>query len=478
MSIQETYKLNEIAHMVITAGRTAFSTPQDDLTEINDYTAVQIEFYENGEKVKAKDININTLEKYIYNDIFTELVYANVPLPLALNVYEDYIKEHDKKHEVKPKKSNHKRRKRKLTKKQSQKVVNDIIKSLNDVAYELEEEIHSIMLALISNQHVLLIGKPGEGKSYLSKLLSEVIDDSYYYAYLLREDTIIDDLFGGMDTKEYMETGKIIRTAKGMVQDAHIVLFDEVFKANSGVLNGMLNLINEREFDNNGMKQKVPLITAIGASNEFPDDDANLEAFYDRFIIKHWIDRANDYDTFEKIALSVNQKQQDNIKTMSLDELYTIHEYVNGVELTKPIIQKVYELIMKLREEGISDVSTRTYQRSLTLLKAQAFINGRDIVTLEDLIILKHVYWSDIEDKKDVERLVIEQSLDKNRRDFIELQKQYQSIVDNFHDKKTGSENLKAIDTGRNLKELAIEAERLQDKIDKDDKELIEEINH
>ena len=66
---------------------------------------------------------------------------------------------------------------------------------------------------------------------------------------------------------------------------AGIAFLDEVFKANSAILNALLTLLNEREFDNGAGRSRTPLISVIGASNEVPVDES-LHAFHDRFLLR------------------------------------------------------------------------------------------------------------------------------------------------------------------------------------------------
>ena len=60
---------------------------------------------------------------------------------------------------------------------------------------------------------------------------------------------------------------------------------DEVFKANSAILNTLLGLLNERVFDQGPMRISVPLSTVVGASNELPESE-ELAALYDRFLLR------------------------------------------------------------------------------------------------------------------------------------------------------------------------------------------------
>src|SRR5260370_40402019 len=70
-----------------------------------------------------------------------------------------------------------------------------------------------------------------------------------------------------------------------MLHEAELVFLDEVFKSNSAILNALLTLLNERRLTSGGQVLSSPLISAFGASNEVPSDDA-LTAIYDRFLVR------------------------------------------------------------------------------------------------------------------------------------------------------------------------------------------------
>ena len=70
-----------------------------------------------------------------------------------------------------------------------------------------------------------------------------------------------------------------------MLPQAEIVFLDEVFKANSAILNSLLSVLNERVYTVGGSVWKTPLISAFGASNEVPNDE-DLMAVFDRFLLR------------------------------------------------------------------------------------------------------------------------------------------------------------------------------------------------
>jgi MoxR-like ATPase len=60
-----------------------------------------------------------------------------------------------------------------------------------------------------------------------------------------------------------------------------VAFLDEIFKANSAILNSLLTILNERRFDNGKTRQVIPLLAVVAASNELPESE-ELDALYDR----------------------------------------------------------------------------------------------------------------------------------------------------------------------------------------------------
>jgi MoxR-like ATPase len=65
-----------------------------------------------------------------------------------------------------------------------------------------------------------------------------------------------------------------------------LISAEQVFKANSAVLNSLLTILNERLFDNGAERISVPLLCLVGASNELPESE-ELDALYDRFLLRY-----------------------------------------------------------------------------------------------------------------------------------------------------------------------------------------------
>ena len=92
------------------------------------------------------------------------------------------------------------------------------------------------------------------------------------------------ELFGPLSMRA-LEEDKYVRQTRGYLPEANVAFIDEVFKANSAILNTLLTVLNERLFDNGSQRVRVPLVTLVGASNELPESE-ELDALYDRFLIR------------------------------------------------------------------------------------------------------------------------------------------------------------------------------------------------
>ena len=180
---------------------------------------------------------------------------------------------------------------------------------------------------------------------------------------------------------------------KGKLPEADIAFLDEVFKANSAILNSLLTILNERLFHQGSVAAPVPLESLFAASNELPEED-ELAALYDRFLIRFTIGYIEAPDRFEAL---LRLEAPTQVTTLERGDLATLQRFVDSVKIGDGIIQDIIELRRLLREDNVV-ASDRRYRQSLSVLKAGAFVEGRASVSVEDLRWLEHVLWSDPEE--------------------------------------------------------------------------------
>ncbi len=73
------------------------------------------------------------------------------------------------------------------------------------------------------------------------------------------------ELFGPLSMRA-LEEDKYVRQIEGYLPYAKVAFIDEIFKANSAILNTLLTILNERLFDNGSARIRVPLICLVSLS--------------------------------------------------------------------------------------------------------------------------------------------------------------------------------------------------------------------
>jgi MoxR-like ATPase len=267
---------------------------------------------------------------------------------------------------------------------------------LNRMFLERSELIDGALTALLSASHVLVIGPPGTAKSMLADELCRRVDGANYFQWLLTRFSTPEEIFGAVSLKG-LEEDDYRRVTAHKLPEAHIAFLDEIFKANSSILNALLTLINERLFHNGRERIRVPLITMFGASNELPDED-ELVALYDRFMLRFVVDYITEEFRFLKMLEATHPAPR---TTLSFAELDQLRETQRGLAIPAAVMRSIAGLRRELLAQQIV-VSDRRWKNSLEVLRAHALVLGRQDVTEDDILFLEHVLWKDPEERPKV----------------------------------------------------------------------------
>jgi MoxR-like ATPase len=272
--------------------------------------------------------------------------------------------------------------------------------------FERDNVIDGAFCALLTGSHLLLIGPPGTAKSQLANEICRKITGARYFQWLLTKFTTPEELFGAVSLKG-LENDEYRRVTAGKLPEAHIAFLDEVFKASSSILNTLLTIMNERIFYNGTEKVRIPLISLFGASNELPSEEDELEALYDRFLLRYVVDYIKEDFRFLKMLNTGNEISEEGVITS--EELDSCRKEAERVKLPSNILKLISRVRKELAKKGITP-SDRRYKQSVSLLKSRAYLEGRGEVSEDDLRFLENVLWREPGEKAEIQS-VIHQSL-------------------------------------------------------------------
>ena len=204
----------------------------------------------------------------------------------------------------------------------------------------------------------------------LADELCRRIEGANYYQSLLTRFTTPEEIFGAVSLKA-LEQDDYRRVTSHKLPDAHIAFPDEIFKANSSILNALLTLINERLFHNGKEITPVPLLTLFGASNELPEEE-ELTALYDRFLVRFVVNYIAEDFRFLRMLEAPPQSER---TCLTLGELQELQRGARDVIIPPHAYRSIADIRRELNKKNLQ-ASDRRYRQCLSLLQAHAFLDG------------------------------------------------------------------------------------------------------
>jgi MoxR-like ATPase len=259
-----------------------------------------------------------------------------------------------------------------------------------------DEVIDLIALAVVAGEHLFLFGPPGTAKSLLVREFATSVR-CQYFEYLLTRFSEPNEIFGPVDLVK-LRTGTVATVTTGMLPEAEFVFLDELFNANSAILNNLLTVLNERVYRRGAETHQLPLLSAFAASNHLPEDDA-LQALYDRFLLRCKVDSLPRALLPALLAagwaIERNGKPTgDATDAPTADDLREMARRAKDVDLSG-VLETYADAVTKARDLGVA-LSDRRAVKVLKLVAGSAVMCGRAAANASDLWVLRYV-WDRVE---------------------------------------------------------------------------------
>jgi MoxR-like ATPase len=251
-----------------------------------------------------------------------------------------------------------------------------------------DEVIDLIALAVVAGEHLFLYGPPGTAKSALIRQFAGAVRGRYF-EYMLTRFSEPNEVFGPIDLVRLRE-GVVATVTAGMLPEAEFVFLDELFNANSAILNNLLTVLNERVYRRGAETHRLPMLSLFSASNHLPEDEA-LRALFDRFLLRCHVENLKREAMPQLLAAGWALERLNGTETtLSAAELQALAQQVYDVDLS-PVTELYADVVFKVRDLGIAFTDRRSI-KVLKLLAASALLCGRTQATPSDLWVLRYVW--------------------------------------------------------------------------------------
>jgi MoxR-like ATPase len=251
-----------------------------------------------------------------------------------------------------------------------------------------DEVVDLIALAVVAGEHLFLYGPPGTAKSALIRQFATAVRGRYF-EYMLTRFTEPNEIFGPIDLVRLRE-GTVATVTTGMLPEAEFVFLDELFNANSAILNNLLTVLNERVYRRGAETHMLPVLSVFSASNTLSDDEA-LRALFDRFLLRCHVDQLR-RDAMPRLLAAGWALERTGLLTSAVaaTDLQALAQQVFDVDLSK--MSELYaDVVFKVRDLGVA-FSDRRAVKVMKLLAASALLCGRTVASAADLWVLRYVW--------------------------------------------------------------------------------------
>lgn len=288
--------------------------------------------------------------------------------------------------------------------------ISSIIQKLSHGLTEREPIIKAALLATLSGEMLMIFGPLGTSKNLVAQRLAECLEHqtaTAYFEYLLTSHSKPEEIFGPLSKPDF-KAEPIRHQTAGYLPSANLAFIDEIFAANTTILNALLTILQERVYHNGGQRQPVPLRTLIAATSHLPLNKHELATLYDCFLVRVVVNYIKPQNLARLFNYGLTTPQPDKI---SAAELHAIQINASAVAIPANIIKAIQSIWLdyheKFKQDQRENLSDHRLKKAIHLLRVSATTNGRTEVNLSDVVLLKDCLWNHPDNAPKIHDLVI-----------------------------------------------------------------------
>lgn len=267
--------------------------------------------------------------------------------------------------------------------------VSEIKAEISTVIVGQSKMIDQLLVAVLSNGHVLLEGVPGVAKTISAKLLSKTLNLGFsriqFTPDLMPSDIIGTSVFDLSKSEFQFKQGPVF---------SNFILIDEINRAPAKTQAALFEVMEERQItvDGKAYKMDAPFLV-IATQNPIEQEGTYRlpEAQLDRFLFKISIDYPNleeEISILQKENALQNRNKLENIRQiLSKSEIINYQDLVKQIMIEQNLVEYIAKIVMNTRENAFLylGASPRASIAILNASKGFAALRGRDFVTPEDI---------------------------------------------------------------------------------------------
>jgi len=261
----------------------------------------------------------------------------------------------------------------------------EIIKECNRVIVGKTDILMDVLIAFLSNGHVVLEGVPGIAKTYMARTFASILGCAFKRIQLT-VDTLPADLLG---SNVFNQKSGEFWYRKGPVF-ANLVLADEINRCPPKSQSALLEVMEERQVSIEGVTRKLPRPFLIVATQNPVEQEGTYplpEAQLDRFMFRLILDYPTDGEEVEIIRRKHIGMATDLRVLSDPNTIMTMQNTCRTVFIEEDIINYIRDIVVRTRKDPqiLLGGSPRASLVLMSASKSRAAMLNRDYVVPEDV---------------------------------------------------------------------------------------------